>query len=81
MWVPSTEYSSNNNWDVEDVQSLRYDPEVGFAVDGHSPFGTESHPHKKAPTSPLVQYLLPIIAIVLILAFLVIMVLRKKKEK
>ena len=81
MWVPSTEYSSNNNWDVEDVQSLRYDPEVGFAVDGHSPFGAENHPHKKVPTSPLVQYLLLIIAIVLILAFLVIMVLRKKKEK
>lgn len=81
VWVPSTEYSSNNNWDVEDVQSLRYNPEDGFAVDGHSPFGAESYPHKKAPTSPLVQYLLPIIVVVLILAFLAIMVLKRKKEK
>ncbi len=78
-FVPGTDYSDANYWERKDIKPLFYDKEL--SVDGHTPFGAESHPHKKVPTSPLVQYLLPIIVIVLILAFLVIMVLRKKKEK
>ena len=46
IWVPSTEFSANNNWEKKDIQPLRYDKEVGFEINGHNPFGATSHPNK-----------------------------------
>jgi hypothetical protein len=82
VWVPSTEYSSKNNWDVGEVQSLRYESDDGFSIDGHSPFGAASHPNKKIPTSIWQQYLWVILAIVTILLLLAAIVINgKRKEK
>jgi len=81
VWVPSIEFSSNNHWEIEDVKYLRYNPEEGFAVDGHSPFGTENHPHKKDPAFLIQQYLLPILLIlVLILIIISFIIIRRKKS-
>jgi len=82
VWVPSTEYSSKNNWDVGEVQSLRYESDDGFSIDGHSPFGAASQPNKKIPTSIWRQYLWVILAIVTIVLLLAVIVINgKRKEK
>ena len=79
-WVPSTEYSSNNHWTVEDVQSLSYDAEVGFNVNGHTPFGSDKHPHEKVPGTIFTQYFSVIIALVIIIVLIITAFFINKKR-
>ncbi|MFE3846158.1 hypothetical protein ACFL1L_04790, partial [Thermoplasmatota archaeon] len=68
IWVPSTEFSANNNWGKKDIQPLRYDKEVGFEINGHNPFGATSHPNKIDESNFInIIYLVLIIIISLII--------------
>jgi hypothetical protein len=80
-WVPSTEFSDNNHWTIEDVQPLRYDASAGFMIDGHTPYGAVDHPHKTAPATLLQQYLPVIIAIVLIIVLLLAVLIIGRRKK
>ena len=82
VWVPGTDYSSNNHWSSTDVESLQYDEEVGFYVDGHNPFGAESHPNAREPSS-LMGQLAWIVIIVAVLSVVIIggIILIKKKRR
>jgi hypothetical protein len=81
IWVPSTEYSSNNHWSIGDVESVQYNEDEGFYIDGHMPFGAENHPNAREPAS-LMGQLTWIVIIVAILAVAIIggIVLIKKKR-
>ena len=81
IWVPSTEYSSNNHWSIADVESIQYNGEEGFYIDGHMPFGAENHPNAREPAS-LMGQLTWIVIIVAVLAVAIIggIVLIKKKR-
>ena len=80
-WVPSTEFSSNNHWTSTDIQPLEYDAEKGFIIEGHSPFGSVKHPHMRDPSDWIGQYLIVIIAFVLIIALLMISFLINRKKR
>ncbi len=81
VWVPSTEYSSNNHWSSADVESLQYNEKVGFYVDGHNPFGAEGHPNAREPSSFMGQITwMVIIVAILSVAIIGGIVLIKKKR-
>jgi len=81
IWVPSTEFSSKNNWEPQDVESLKYSSSDDFFVDGHMPFGVTSYPKAREPEDPWMQ-LLWIVVIVAILSIIIIgsIVLLKGKK-
>jgi hypothetical protein len=79
-WVPSTEFSIENHWKAEDVESFRYDEDEGFNIQGHTPFGSENHPNRRDPSDWIGQYLIVIVAIVLIaILLLTSMIINRKK--
>lgn len=84
IWVPSTEYSSMNYWSKSDVGSLVYDPDVGFMVDGHAPFGALEYPYSRGKPTILEENALYIVLGVLIVLFIMLIVAiswgRKKRE-
>jgi hypothetical protein len=81
IWVPSTEFSSKNHWEPEDVAPISYDVREGFYVDGHMPYGVEEYPNQKEPTS-LVGQITWIAVIVAILSVAIIgaIILIKKRR-
>ena len=81
IWVPSTEFSSKNHWEPEDVKPVQYKVDEGFYVDGHMPFGVEEYPNQKEPTS-LVGQIAVLAGIVALLSVLIIgaIVLIKKRR-
>lgn len=84
IWVPGTTYSRSNHWTWDDIQAVQYDPTEDFMIDGHTPFGSTSHPHATSPPTFLEQYGVALIAMVLIVILLVLAVIisrGKKKEK
>lgn len=82
IWVPQNEYSNINHWSITDVESLKYDENEGFYVDGHNPFGTENHPNATEPTSLIEQLIwIVIIAAILITIIIGVILLIKKKHR
>jgi len=81
VWVPSTEFSDKNNWDVTDVVALQYVENEGFEVDGHHPFGATAYPHERDPPTILGQYLLVIVSLVIIVALLITAMFINRKSK
>jgi hypothetical protein len=81
IWVPSTEYSSKNHWEPEDVAPISYNVQDGFYADGHMPYGVEEYPNQKEPTS-LVGQIAWIAVIVAILSVIIIgaIILIKKRR-
>ena len=79
MYVPSTEYSNDNHWDIEDITSLSYNEEL--TVNGHMPFGATGYPHEKEPKTFLNEnmFVLVILGIIIILLVLLVIIGRKKK--
>jgi hypothetical protein len=71
MYVPLTTYSSANFWEKDDTESLRYKEKI--SIGGHMPFGATSYPNEKQAMTIFNQYLLAIIALVIIL-FLIILI-------
>ena len=63
------------------MQSLRYDANDGFSIDGHMPFGVTDYPNERSMPSIFEQYLLIgiIIAIIIIALIVALVSVRKKK--
>jgi hypothetical protein len=77
IWAPSTEFSTKNHWEIEDVRPLQFPIEVN----GHIPFGAKKYPREKRPLTLLEQIII-IIGIVAVLALIIIgiiLIMRKKK--
>ena len=81
VWTPSTEYSSNNHWSAEDVESLRYSSSEGFSIDGHTPFGSDNYPNAKTPKTFWSEYLIVIIALVTIVLLVILAIGISAKKK
>jgi len=81
VWTPSTEWDpeSRNNWEKNDVQSLRYDAET--SIDGHMPFGVTSYPHEKTPLTFWQQYMWIILALVIIVILVLVAVSMGKRKR
>jgi hypothetical protein len=81
IFVPSTEWDeeAKNNWEKEDVKSLRYDDE--FVVGGHMPFGVTAYPHEKEPMPFWLEYAAIIIGIIVVIIVLVAVAVYRKKKK
>lgn len=81
IWVPSTEYSSMNHWELTDVQPFRYNPDIGFSLQGHMPFGVGQYPHQKRPSTFWDIYSVYILLIVVfLLVFIAILIMRRRKK-
>jgi len=76
VYVPDTEYSSNNYWEKDDVKSLSYDAETN--INGHMPFGATGHPNKKEPQS-LFMTVIVLLLVIIILLIIATLVLKRKK--
>ena len=80
VYVPNTEYSTNNHWEKNDVEAVAYDSEM--SVNGHMPFGAVEYPNAREKQElffGLPLLLVVIILIVLLLVVLVALMGRKKK--
>jgi len=77
IFVPNTEYSDLNNW--EKPNALTYEKKISFK--GHVPFGANSYPYAKSPTSFLEKYYVFIIFIFLIFIIIVTIGILKIKKK
>jgi len=81
IWVPSTEYSSKNHWEPEDVAPISYDVHDEFYVDGHIPYGVEEYPNQKEPTSLIGQITwIAVIVAILSVAIIGAIILIKKRR-
>lgn len=69
--VPSTEFSNNNYWESDDVLPLRYDGL--FDLDGHMSFGVNGYPNERESRTFLGDYMIVIIALIVI-AFLLVVI-------
>jgi hypothetical protein len=81
IWVPSTEYSTANHWEPEEVQPLRYDEDEGFSIAGHTPFGATGYPYARMPEPLWIQYALFIVIILVIIAILFVVYRSTRKKK
>ncbi len=79
MFVPSTEYSDNNNWKEEDTYPIRYDTELN--LNGHMPFGATEYPNEREPKTLLQEYMLVIIVILAIIILLVAMSIISRRKR
>jgi len=77
VYTPSTEFSDNNYWTIEDVESLVLDKETN--INGHMPLGATSYPHK-TEAKPLIPLWLLIILIVIVLLVISLFVMKPKKK-
>jgi hypothetical protein len=72
VFVPGTNYSSNNNWEKQETTPLFYNAQV--SIDGHMPFGVTNYPKEKTSTTFWQQYLWLIVAFLVALLVIVIVV-------
>jgi len=77
--VPGTDYSSNNNWDVNDVYPLNYNQDL--SLNGHMPFGATRHPHARTEKTFIDKHIWIIGIIVLIIVLIIVMLLIGRKRK
>jgi hypothetical protein len=78
VFVPSTDYSDNNNWEKPDLLSY----EETLNINGHMPFGATSYPNVKKPKTetPFILIILVLILILLIIAIGLAASSRKKRK-
>jgi len=81
IWVPNTQFSSTNHWQSSDVESLRYDPDIGFSLHGHMPFGVSEYPYAKKPLSIWDSYLFYLIAVCVVVLVLLGLLLWRRQKK
>jgi len=81
IWVPSNEYSTVNHWESKDVEPLRYDPQDGFSVNGHMPFGVDGYPHEIRKTSITQQLIIFALVIIIITVSVAFYLSRRKRKK
>jgi len=80
MWVPSTEFSSNNHWSAADVASYQYDESKPLSIQGHTPFGAQEHTRSREPPSFLMEYGIVIIASIGIVVLVIVAILLNRKS-
>jgi len=78
-YVPGTDYSTNNNWDVTETLPLKYQKDTNIA--GHMPYGATSYPHEKEPLTFLQQYLVLITSIAAIVLLVIVAVYLQRRKK
>ncbi|MDH7517378.1 MAG: hypothetical protein QHH19_03440, partial [Candidatus Thermoplasmatota archaeon] len=78
VFVPGTDYSNANYWEKEDTTPLRYNAEI--SIDGHMPFGATDYPNAKEPVTFWQQYLVPIIALILIVLLVIAMIVLSRRK-
>ena len=80
IWVPSTEFSSKNNWEPKDVAPIQFKDTDDFFVDGHMPFGVEEYPNAKEPTSLAMQiaWIIGIVALLSVIIIGLIILLKRR---
>ena len=78
VYVPGTQYSSNNNWNQADTMPLRYSAEA--SVDGHMPFGVTSYPNEKTPLTLWQQYMWIIVTLLVIVIIVIVAVAMSRKK-
>jgi hypothetical protein len=82
VWAPSTEFSTNNHWEKQDVEPFAYRTDEQFSVDGHMPFGVTEYPHERSIPTLIEQYLyLVVIAFVLVFVTIAGLVLIRRRKK
>jgi hypothetical protein len=81
VWAPSTEYSSNNHWEIQDVEPFMYKSTERFSVDGHMPFGADEYTNARAPSFWTEQLLWIILGLVLIVLVVVGVVLLRRRKR
>jgi len=77
MFVPTTDYSDSNYWEIDETQPIDYDTSLN--VQGHSLFGATSHPHERQPPTLLSEYLIPLIAMIVIIILVLFLALIRRK--
>ena len=81
IWVPSTEYSDMNHWEQSDVQPFHYDPDLGFSLNGHMPFGVTQYPHQMTASAFWEPYLMYIVlGVIVLIVLLAVVVMRRRKK-
>ncbi len=81
IWTPSTEFSTNNHWEEQDVEPLNYISTEPFSIDGHMPFGADVYSHARTPSFWTGLYLWIGIAILIIAVVIVgVLLLRRRKR-
>ena len=81
VWAPSTQYSTNNHWEKQDIAPFAYNTKEQFSIDGHMPFGVDEYTKARSPSLWSGQFLLISIAVVLIVIFVIgIIVLNRRKR-
>ncbi len=78
FYVPTTNYSDNNYWTIQDVQPLRYD--ASTEIQGHCPFGATSYPHQREPMNFFEEYYIVIISLAIIILLLIITLFINRKK-
>ncbi|HDM67327.1 MAG TPA: cell wall-binding repeat-containing protein [Thermoplasmatales archaeon] len=78
VFVPSTEYSDENHWSIEDTLPLKYDPSL--SIDGHMPFGATSYPHVTTPSLLSSQQILFILLALLVILLAILFLMRGEKN-
>ncbi|MBU1941419.1 MAG: hypothetical protein KKC68_06550, partial [Candidatus Thermoplasmatota archaeon] len=77
IWAPSTEYSTNNYWEANQVAPLRYEP--GIHIAGHMPYGVTGYPNHYEPNI-LMEYLWVFAGVIIVLLIIVLFVVIRKKK-
>jgi len=78
VFVPSTDYSSNNNWQQSDTMPLIYNTDV--SIDGHMPFGVTGYTNEKKPETFWQHYLWLIIVLILVMIVVAAIAISRKKK-
>jgi hypothetical protein len=81
IFVPKTDYSSNNNWEKEDTTPMLHSEDC--SINGHMPYGATEHPHTQKEKTLLEKYLFVIIILIIVIILIAGIALsgRKKKRK
>jgi len=82
VFVPGTNYSSNNHWEKEETTPLAYD--AAASINGHMPFGVTNYPKEKKPLTLWQQYLwlvLVVLIVIVIVVAITVYLLQKGKNK
>ena len=81
IWVPTNEYSDKNHWEPSEVESINYDAQMGFFVDGHMPYRVSDYPNTRMPVTLTTQifWIVAIVALLAVIIIGIIFVLRRRQ--
>jgi len=77
-YVPSTKYSDENHWTIEETKPLRYNKETNIA--GHMPFGAAVYPNEREPEPFVPMWILALIVLLIIIIAVAAVISRKRSK-